>query len=182
MQHDESGHGPRDWRRPFIDYTGNDSGTEKRYDVISTSAGTLVPSLRRALTQTGGSSSSEARPTDAGSVDSTAAPGDTVVPGRGPETRHVRLVGGLRGPDRPRRAHPVRQGDTSRRQDLPPERCSVGHQLHERWTCSRKGRHHRVRRTRKVYSPKLVEEKFSVVRPSGADPPATSVLACPTEG
>src|SRR5215203_29225 len=57
----------------------------------------------------------------------------------------------------------IRKDHTGHRQDVPAEPGPRGHPVSGRRTRSRKSRHHRVRRTRKVYSPNLVEGEFSEV-------------------
>ena len=93
-----------------------------------------------------GSSSSEARPTDAGSAASTASSGRiAAVPVRQPEARHVHRLGERRRPDRrsASSSSPARSSPAIDR-TYPLARGRRGHPLHARRARPRQGRHRRL--------------------------------------
>jgi threonine dehydrogenase-like Zn-dependent dehydrogenase len=149
-----------------IDYTQEDFAEgDQRYDLILDIGGNSsrchacgAPSLPG-----GPSSSLEARGRTVARRHRSPAPGDDVIAVRGPEAWHVRRQGEPRGPARPQGAHRVREDHTGHRPDVPTGRGPRSHPVFGRRTRSRESRHHRVRRTREVYSPECVEGEFSEV-------------------
>jgi hypothetical protein len=93
-----------------------------------------------------GSSSSGAKPMDAGSAGLTASSGRICCPTRHPEAGHVHLVREFRGPDGPLGSRRVRTDCSGHRPERSVERSPGGHPIFNRRSRPRQGRHHRLRR------------------------------------